>query len=146
MTKKKILFITEVMTANWAFERELWLLKDTHECFITECLDDARERVESGVDKVVMFPFLIAYPNYEFNINPQIEVKFGMGYCFWKQELEKRNIPTIIVNIYDIHHSYIDEAMTRIMKNNWATDSNVTFFGKYPEMKDSRRLVELIKK
>jgi hypothetical protein len=149
MTKKKILFITEHTTSWWAFEKEMDILRtDGFECFLTDDLVEAKKILDTGIDKVVMFPIAISYDNYEINPGtaPGKELKFLAGYCFWKQDLAKRNIPTMIVNIYQSDYGYIADIMTILQKEDWNTDPNVVFMGSnFDSPSTTQKLVELIK-
>ena len=146
-TEKKILFITEFQTTWWAFMNEIFYLKEQgFTCTITDSLEEAKKIVDAGVDKVVMFPMFISWLNYEINDDTIDEdtMKFFTGYFFWKQELEEKKIPTIIVNIYDTY-SYVTEAMTNLTKKDWKENPNVTFFETiFDPRENTLKLVELI--
>lgn len=148
---KKILFITEATTRWWAFMNEIDALKKLGiECHLTDSIDQAKKILDTGVDKVVIFPFAISYPCYEFD--PQVvgdkDLKYFAGYCFWKQEIFPKNIPTIIVNIYPPDYDYVAEAMEMMKQQDWKTDTNVTFFGSSCSddggRHNEKKLVELI--
>ena len=138
----KILFITEFQAGWWAFLNEIEKLKKENQCFLTDSLKEAQKIVEYGIDKVVMFPISVSYDDYE--ITSEKNLKFLAGYCFWKQELEKRDIPTIVVNIYESSYSYISGIMEELKKEDWIQNPKVIFFGSNFEQESTQQLVELI--
>jgi len=139
MEKKKILFIASTDTIGWAFNNEIELLGDAYECHKVSSLIEAQKIVESGVDKVVIYPFCIA--RYD-NIDPEgLHPLIFAGYCFWKQKLTDKKIPTIVVDFHIQHYTFIEE----IIKIGWRPSPNVRFFSHDTKWATIEKLVELIK-
>jgi hypothetical protein len=137
MKKKKILFITSNSMSK-AFKNEIELLEKNYECHVVSSLYKAQKIVQSGIYKVVIYPFYIALLNYEI---PVCTSECFAGYYFWKQELAQKGIPTIVVNF----HVQPDFFIKEIIGTGWKENLNVTFFDYNGKWQNVEELVELIK-
>ncbi|MEI7616874.1 MAG: hypothetical protein WCJ54_09205 [Actinomycetota bacterium] len=139
---KKILFITSDNSAGWAFQNEIEILGKRYQCYIVSSLSKAFTILQQGVNKVVMYPFYIAWHNYEIKSHSSNEdLRNLAGYYFWKQELEAKKIPTIVVDL----EMQVREYMEEIEKKDWKNNPDVTFFYHDGRYKNSQKLAELIK-
>jgi len=137
--KKKILFITSTDTIGWAFDDEIELLGNDYECHKVSSLIEAQKIVQSGIDKVVIYPFYIArYDDIDLgDRHPRIFA----GYCFWEQKLADKKIPTIVVDLHVQPSTFLEE----IIKIGWKKSPNVFFFSHDNTWENKEKLVELIK-
>ena len=65
---------------------------------IAQSFEAAKVLVDMGIDIAIMYPFSIPWDAYTFQ-NTEMDPTYSGGYCFWQQELEAKEIPTIVVDL-----------------------------------------------
>jgi hypothetical protein len=134
----KILFITSYSTYR-AFKHTIEALGEGYQCLVVDSLAKALKLLESGVDKIVMYPFYIKY--YDYNLNTNQDARVFAGYRLWKQELANKNIPIVVVNL-NLQDARI---MPELMQTNWESEANVAFFDHNEGYTSSVALAEFIR-
>ena len=136
---KKILFITSSSSYFWT-ETQIEILGENYECISTHSLAKAKEIIESGVDKIVMYPFYISWRNYDLSL-AQGDLRNMAGYYFWVKDIFPKEIPTIVVLI----KIQPKEFVTELLATGWQNEENVRFFDLDIKRQSSKTLAELIK-
>ncbi len=137
---EKILIITSNDTSH-LFKDFIKALGEYYVSYIVSSLGQAQNIVETGVDKVVMYPFYINIHGYPIAAEKDLR-KFA-GYYFWKKEIASKNIPTIVVDLRTLDDDQY--SIQDIMNEDWKQHPQVTFLERIEGFVDWDKLVELIK-
>ena len=138
----RILFIGDPDFLTWAFQPEMEALEDYHQCFAVSNLELAKQFIETGLGRVVIYPFYLDFIGCKQNFkqDPQI---FG-GYEFWLKEIAPLDIPTIVVGFETF--SKDDVNIQELTNTGWFSQPNVCFINVEKREKGtaSERLLNLI--
>ncbi|MCX6822795.1 MAG: hypothetical protein NTX91_02235 [candidate division SR1 bacterium] len=65
---------------------------------IAQSFEAAKVLIDMGIAIAIIYPFSIPWNAYTFQ-DTQMNPIYSGGYCFWQQELEAKQIPTIVVDL-----------------------------------------------